>query len=140
MYGAKMNKIFDKIGICVSSVCLVHCLLMPILLLSFPALSAQFDHTEHDVHLYFGILVFLSAAFAMFPHCKKSGRKDILLIASMGVFFVIAGFTIGHEVSEIVEHILTIIGSILLVTAHYKNIKIKHSKCEDKKAPCSSHH
>jgi hypothetical protein len=135
-----MNKFFDKMGICVSGLCLVHCLIMPIILLSFPVVFSDFEHSDHDIHFLFGILVLISATLAVYPHCRKSGRKDILGLAVAGVLLILGGFTIGHEISETVEHGLTVIGSILLVIAHYKNIRIKHSTCEDKKAPCDSHH
>ena len=38
---------------------------------------------------------------------------------------------------EEIEHILTIVGSLLLLTAHVKNIRVRHGKCETK---CESTH
>lgn len=135
-----MINFFNKMGICISGLCIVHCLLMPFLLLAFPAFFSQLDHSEPNLHLIFGILVLTSAAVVIFPHCKKAGRKDIIAIVLTGVLFIITGFSIGHGISELAEQIFTIIGSLILIFGHYKNMKVKHSSCEDTKAPCPSHH
>lgn len=135
-----INKFFDKLGICVSGLCLVHCLIMPFALLSFPVLSNYFHHLEENIHLIFGVLVLTSAIFAVYPHCRKSGRKDILILALMGSITVLTAFTLAHEISEVLESILTVTGSVMLIIAHFRNMKVKHTKCEDLAQPCSNHH
>ena len=133
-----MNKILDKIGICVSGLCLVHCLATPFILVLFP--SFKFAFFEHEAfHQIFGVIVVLSVLFAVYPQCRKHGHKDIIGWALAGVLFILAGIFLGHDLGEEIEHGLTILGSILLITAHIKNMKVRHGKC-DSDSHCKDDH
>lgn len=124
-----MNKIWDKIGICASGLCLVHCIATPIFLILFPSIKvAYFEHEAF--HQLFGVIVVSSVLIAVYPQCRKHGHKDIILWAISGVLFILAGIFLGHDFGEVYEHGLTIFGSILLILAHIKNMKVRHGKCE----------
>lgn len=130
------TKIWDKIGICASGLCLVHCLATPILLLVFPATKiALFD--SHLFHEIFAIVVVSSIMLAVYPHCKKHGHMDIIKIALIGVVLVLSPI-IFHDLPIYATHGLTISGSIFLITAHIKNMKVRHGKCETETS-CSGH-
>lgn len=133
-----MNKILDKIGICVSGLCLVHCLLTPFVLVLFPSFKLAFFNHEL-FHQIFGVIVVSSVLIAVYPQCRKHGHKDIIAWAIGGVALILAGIFLGHEFGEEIEHGLTILGSIFLITAHIKNMKVRHGKCETK-STCESGH
>lgn len=129
-----MNKFWDRIGICASGLCLVHCIATPFLLLLFP--SIKLAYFEHDnFHQIFGVIVVSSVLVAVYPQCRKHGHKDIVIWALSGVLLILAGIFIGHELGEHYEHILTILGSFFLIWAHVKNMKVRHGKCETKCEP-----
>lgn len=131
------NKVWDKLGICASGLCLVHCLATPAILLFFPTFKLAFlEH--HLVHQILGVLVVSSVLMAVYPHCKKHGHKDIIAFAFAGVIFILTGIFFGHDLGEEIEHGLTIAGSVMLLTAHFKNIKVRHGKCETT-SNCESH-
>jgi hypothetical protein len=133
-----MNKILDKIGICVSGLCLIHCLITPFFLILFPSIKLAFFHHE-AFHQIFGVVVVSSVLMAVYPQCKKHGHKDIIAWAIAGVLFIMAGIFLGHDLGEEIEHGLTIFGSILLIVAHIKNMKVRHGKCESKSS-CDNEH
>lgn len=120
------NLIWDKIGICASSLCLIHCLTTPIILLAFPFLHESWMH--ESVHIICAIIVVVSVMIAIFPHCKKHGHYDIIAIACLGCLLVISGIFLEEKFGEWMIS-LTVLGSIVLVWAHLKNMKVKHGKC-----------
>lgn len=133
-----VSRFWDKLGICASGLCLVHCLATPVILLLFPTLKLAFlEH--HLVHEIFAVFVVSSVLVAVYPQCRKHGHKDIIAFALGGVLFILGGIFFGHELGEELEHGLTIVGSILLLTAHVKNIKVRHGKCETIQCASSSH-
>jgi hypothetical protein len=130
------TRVWDKIGICASGLCLVHCLATPILLLLFPATKITLldSHLFHEI---FAVIVVSSIMLAVYPHCKKHGHTDIIGIALIGVVLVIISI-FSHDLPVFVSHGMTIVGSIFLITAHIKNMKVRHGKCASEKS-CSSH-
>lgn len=125
-----MTRLWDKIGICASGLCLVHCLATPILLITMPASSVS-GLDSPLTHQIFAIIVTISILLAVYPHCKKHGHKDIIAYAFVGFIFILAGILLHDAVSEEVTHGLTILGSIVLIYCHIKNMKIRHGKCHE---------
>lgn len=124
-----MKKIMDKFGICVSSLCLIHCLLTPVFIILFPSLTSTII-VDESLHIIFAVLVIFSVIIAVYPQCRRHGHKDIIAYALAGISLIVLSFvledTLGHE-----GHIgLSILGSISLIIAHIRNIKVRHGKCE----------
>lgn len=123
------NKIWDKLGLCTSILCLIHCILPPLLMLFIPMNTFSFLEAE-GVHGALSVVVVLSIIVAIYPTCKKHEHRDILIIASLGILFVVGAAFITHF-NETLHIVLTMIGSILLIIAHVKNIKVRHGKCTE---------
>ena len=110
-----MSKIWDKMGICASGICLIHCLVTPVLLLVFP--TFQFGFIGHEsFHHYLTLTVVISIVFAVYPTCREHGHKDIIALAAAGVLSVVTALFL-HEISEFLEQSLTILGSVFLIAA-----------------------
>ncbi len=133
-----VNKIWDKVGICVSGFCLIHCLATPILLILFPA--SMFTNIHFEItHQIFAVLVTSSILLAVYPTCKEHGHYDIIGLALIGITLTLCAVFFHDYVSKTVSHGTTVIGSIILITAHIKNMKIRHGKCESD-SQCSANH
>ena len=130
-----INKIGDKIGICASGLCLIHCLATPFLLLLFPATSIEVFDT-HIFHEVFALVVVASIIFAVYPHCRKHGHKDIIVLAVVGTVLIVLSVLI-ETLPEFFHISLTISGSLFMIAAHLKNMKVRHGKCESD-SKCSS--
>ncbi len=132
------NKIWDKIGICASSICLVHCLATPVLLLFFPGFRLYFSEHSH-IHEIFAVIVVSSILLAVYPHCRKHGHKDIIAIALVGITLILSAVFLAHHNIMLADG-LTIFGSFFLIFAHVKNMKVRHGKClSSQNKPSCSH-
>lgn len=134
--GTSMNKLWDKIGICASGLCLIHCLATPIILLFFPLFLH--NETHEFLHEVLAFVVIASVMVAVFPKCHKHGHYDIIAIASVGMLLVLAGLFV-HDISIYLATGVTSVGSGFLIYAHYKNMRIRHGKCESEPTPCGKH-
>jgi hypothetical protein len=123
-----MGKIWDKFGICASTLCLIHCIATPIIILLFPSIDSFLGNT-HIVHEIFAVIVISLVVIAVYPQCRKHGHKDIIAFAVIGSALIITAIFMFEE-NITLHYILTIAGSISLITAHVKNMKLRHNKCD----------
>jgi hypothetical protein len=119
-----LNYVLDRLGISLSILCLIHCLLFPLIVLVLPALGATLFFNETMVHW-----VLLGMAFpvslAAFSHGYRfHGDWMTLVIGALGLIFLIVGVShwLGHD-SEIY---LTVPGAFLLFMAHLRNWRHHH--------------
>lgn len=124
------TRFWDKLGICTSTLCLIHCIVPPVLMLFLPLNSAEIFDIEF-VHDIFAVVVIGSVLIAIYPHFKSKQHQDIIGFASIGIILIVSAI-FAHSFSEISHTILTMIGSAFLITSHVKNIKIRHGKCTNK--------
>ena len=121
-----MQKIIDNLGITISSVCAIHCLLLPMIFLIAPY-SFLASHEFHEALIYF----ILPCAFIAFVlGCRR--HKD-LMVAIMGMFGIVllGSALLMHDVLHGDQHseefttvLITVCGSILLVFSHLRNRKL----------------
>jgi hypothetical protein len=122
---ALMKKIWDQMGIAFSSACVVHCVLVAFLPLFVPALSS----VTHQpwVHILVGFSILLTSPLAFVPGFRKHGLTWIIGLAGLGLIFISSGMILERLIdSEQLSHGVSILGSVLLVTAHAKNIQHSH--------------
>lgn len=119
----------DRIGITATSLCALHCILLPVILPALPLLGVGFlaDHVWEHVFL---ILTAILGSIAMFSGFKRYHRKlypFYLLMLGIVVYWQ------KHDFSEAVQPYFIVIGALLIVSAHFINIKLCNS-CK----PCAS--
>lgn len=119
-----MKKIWDRLGITFSSLCVVHCILVAFIPLIFPALH-YFVHLDW-IHGAVAASLLITTPMAFYPGFKKHGLTWILILASFGVIVILSGMILENKTTEVISHSVSIIGSLLLVAAHLKNLK--HSR------------
>lgn len=131
-------KLLDRLGICASAICIAHCLLTPLVILLFPALKEILENSQayHEFHEVFAVIVIATVLFAVYPTCRRHGHKDIVAAAITGACLIIIGVLVEGP-SQIAGHILTLTGSVFLITAHVKNMKVRHGKCDSDSKDCS---
>ena len=127
--GKDMSKLLDRFGICASSICLVHCLATPFVIFFFPSFKEIFNEQTHEL---FAVVVIAFIVIAVFPHCKRHGNKDIIALAFSGVSFILAAIFLEDLMPLLLHYGLTMVGSILLIIAHLKNIRVRHGNCSHK--------
>jgi len=122
----------DQIGIWTSGLCVVHCLLTPVLI-SFSAVFAHFLPSEERTHRLLAVIIAALGALALIKGYCSHGRPHVLLLMAVGLACIFAGaFGGNHLPSHAVEVLITFTGSGFMIAAH----RLNHTFCRD----CSCSH
>jgi hypothetical protein len=122
----------DRLGICLSVLCLVHCLLTPLLLGLVPV-GAALGFWQHGFHQIFLLIVPFVALIAFIPGWKRHRDARVWYRGITGIVFLALGVAVaehfGHGVSGapiewaplLAELALTVAGGACLIRAHLLN-------------------
>lgn len=123
----------DAAGVAVSLACGIHCLLTPVLLLFLPALGEAFH--APIVHRVIAVAVTAIAAWALWRGFRRHHHVAPLVIGSIGLLAIWTALFMPHE-AHAHDHfhlptgtIVTMIGSLMLITAHLLNIRAARCRC-----------
>ena len=123
----------DKLAISLSLACVIHCLFVP----SFVILSSGFYATTFDNEFVHNLILFFAIPISLFSLAlgyKNHGALSYFLVGIIGLIILIAAVILGESLyGETGEILFTILGSVFVVFAHYKN----HQIC--KEINCSCH-
>lgn len=128
------DNFFDKLGIWVSSLCALHCLLLPILIPLIPLVASTFiaEIWFERTILTISILVGFWALFIGFYRY----HRQIYPVYSL----VLGGLIYWHKdiFGEQYEPLTIAIGALLIVAAHWLNIKLCRSCNDCSESSCNS--
>ena len=123
----------DKLAISLSLVCVIHCLFAPsFVILSSGYFAATLDNEfVHNLILFFAIPV---SFFALALGYKNHDAPQYFFIGLTGLIILVMAVILGEPLyGKTGEILFTILGSVFVVFAHYKN----HQIC--KEINCSCH-
>lgn len=124
------NKL-DKLALVFSAVCLVHCLMLPLVVTLLPVIgSTLFTHEQFHQIMLIVVLPTSVGAFAL--GCREHKQGSVAVIGGIGLaLLIVAAFAVGSAWGENAEQIITVIGGLVLAVAHIKNFNYcRHSRCE----------
>lgn len=132
----------DRFAIFLSGICLVHCLLAPVVLTLLPIFSLTTlveDIVFHQLMLW---IVVPTSVVALFLGCKKHRRWQIAVSGGLGIIVLFAVAFMGHDLLSIqAEKIATTLGGLLLALSHYLNYRACQSiSCGSTKCASEHHH
>ena len=116
--------ISDRLAMTLPFACILHCLFMPAFLItSLTFASIEFsDELLHYSILFLAIPVSL---FALLSGKKNHNNNLIFIVGILGLTVLFSAiFSEGNFYGVPLETLLTIIGSMIVITAHYKNYQI----------------
>jgi hypothetical protein len=117
----------DNLGIWASALCVVHCIVTPVLI-SASAVFAHFIPGEEKTHRALAVGVAALGAIALVKGFRTHGRRRILGLMALGLGFIFAGAFYGDVLpSHRYEVAVTMTGSLLMITSHRMN----HTFCSD---------
>ncbi|HET6843173.1 MAG TPA: MerC domain-containing protein [Candidatus Angelobacter sp.] len=122
----------DHLGACISGICLVHCIAMPLLLAFAPAV-AHFIPGDELFHRLLALLVVGAGLPSFWLGFHKHGRTVVVAAGLAGLAIVLFALAFGDSFhSHIAEVALTMTGSVVLTSAHLANRTFcrKCSRCE----------
>ena len=111
----------EKIGIVISIICAVHCLVMPVALIYIGQQSIN-----HHLHGAFDIVILLLASifmgFTVYQSIKKPYLNKIIFLLILGII----AFLLSFFVPSPFNHFLFVGGSIFWLIAHLINYRNNH--------------
>ena len=146
----------DKLSICLSVCCILHCIALPFLILLIPSVASLWINDE-SVHV---VLVFLAipiSLFAMSVSLRKHHNYKCIALAVIGLALLVLAIFMhdigfsgehghvehaneehgnekhedgehGHEeyggLGETLETVFTVLGGLILLSAHFLNIRL----------------
>lgn len=129
----KFGSSLDGMAIALSAACVVHCLLLPLLIVLFPILGSTVlaDESFHGLLL---VLIIPSSALAFYLGCRQHGDGSVLWLGLTGIFLLTVAAAVGVAGLGIVgEKLLTGAGGALLATGHVINFRrCRARRCEER--------
>ena len=116
----------DQLGVIASAVCLVHCIVTPVVL-SLSAVWVHYLPAEERFHRVLAAMVAAIGCIAIVRGYRKHRRLRVfgLMIGGLGLIF--AGAYLGNRLpSHRAEMAVTMAGSSLMIAAHL----INHTFCK----------
>ena len=113
---------WDRLGIALSVVCLVHCLLLPFAVAAIPLLAAPWLESN-GVHIAMAVLLLPVALLAVIPGLRVHGRKSVAAAMLAGLSLISTAAFAGEALLTREWEIgLTVLGGAILVCAHAVNL------------------
>ena len=131
MEKVQIQKFMDRVAISVSTLCILHCLVTPLLLVAVPVISSTFvaDELFHKTLVAF---VLPASLVALFLGCRRHRDHTVLILGSLGLVCLVLVAAVGHELlGELGEKVGTVIGGAILVAGHIRNYYLcRHDICD----------
>ena len=117
----------DHMGIWASALCIVHCLLTPILL-SMSAVFAHFLPSEERTHRSLALFIACVGAIALVRGFRAHRRIRVICLMAAGLACIFFAAYWGDRLpAHWAEVGITFLGSILMISAH----RLNHTFCKD---------
>lgn len=131
MNKAQIQRFLDRSAVAASLLCLIHCLIVPLLLVSVPVISSTVlnDEAFHEVLLIF---ILPTSLIALFIGCRRHRDIVVLALGALGLLTLLGVAYFGHDLlGETGEKAASVMGGITLGIAHLRNYALcREKECE----------
>ncbi len=123
MQDIKKNKpaFWDRLGIGLSGICAIHCLLVPVIVALIPLWPA-FEEFHGYTHFIFFVAIAPTVFFSL-KNKHNSIWASIFLISGLLIIFL--AWLFNETLGEYGEAGITLVGSIFLIIGHWVNYRSK---------------
>ncbi len=131
----KNRPIADVSAVGLSSLCLVHCLMLPVVVSVYPATIAL-TLSDEVFHVFMVLMAIPISVFALFFGCRSHRSYSVGLTGALGIGLLFMSAFLPHELAgETGERLLTVSGALSLSVSHILNFRlcrsIKYCESED---------
>lgn len=110
-------QLLDGSAVCVSSLCLAHCLVLPLIAAALPMFGVW--ARAEWVHVMFVAVAAPLSGLALLPGARQAGGRPLLSLAGLGVANLLIGAFLAQTHAQ--ETAFTVAGSLCLASAHLWN-------------------
>jgi MerC mercury resistance protein len=118
-----LSRHFDQVAIALSTICIVHCLAVPVLVAVLPIAAITLGNDGH----FHGLMLWLVVPTSVVGFglgFRLHGRPQILFIGAVGVLVLATAALWGHRAwSGAFEVSVSVAGSVTLALAHWMNFR-----------------
>lgn len=121
---------WDRAGIFLSGLCIVHCLALPLGLVLVPVFAEEFLHSNDLTHAILLAFILAVSGFAFIGGYRSHKKKEPVLWFIPGIITIIFATYFTHDtLGHMWEPVFAIIGGLFLIKAHRVNHSCK--KCDE---------
>ena len=114
----------DRFAIGASILCLLHCLVTPLLVVLFPVVVGTFL-TQESFHWVLLLWVLPTSVSAIWIGCRRHKDRSVFLMVSAGLAVLCAAVLWGNALGgEAGEKGATVVGSLAMVAGHWRNFRL----------------
>lgn len=110
------SHLWDRLGMGLSFLCMIHCLGLPLVLTGLTALSLA-----ESFHFWVALVIVPVAVLAALPGYRLHRQSGVLWLLGAGVVLLFAALLMEPVIGHTGENVVTILGGLLLVAGHWKN-------------------
>ena len=115
-----MREIWDRVGISASLLCVLHCLLTPLLVLSMPVVGEFLSHQMF--HIIIMVIVVPVAVWALWNGYRLHKYVRVLWLGGAGIAILIASMYLGSH-NPTIEVTGMVAAGLILASAHLFNLR-----------------
>ena len=112
---------WDRLGIGLSGICAIHCMLVPVSVSLIPLWPA-FEEFHGYTHLIFFLAITPTVILSL---QRKHELLSVTIFLISGVTVIFLAWLFNESLGEYGEAGITMIGSVLLIRGHWLNYKAK---------------
>lgn len=117
-------KEWDRAGTLLSALCALHCLVTPFITLSLPLWVYSIHYSP--VHLFISIFIFPIAIYSFWAGYKRHASKLVLLLGGVGLLLLSIALISPTSRNQLRwNDIMTILGSLALISGHFLNRRLQ---------------
>ncbi len=120
----RWQSLFDRGAVLISAVCALHCLALPVVLITFPLLGSTIftDELFHQILLWFIVPTSVIAVILARLHHPDA---KVLMLVGAGLFVLAVGAFWAHSYAPPwVDTAMSVTGGALLAAGHIRNFRL----------------
>ncbi len=118
------QKFLDRCAIAASTLCAVHCLFTPLLIVLVPVLASSVLADE-KFHRFMLLWVVPTSVLALWIGCRRHRDGGVLVTGVTGLAILVAAAVWGQAMfGEVAEKVATIAASLTMSAGHWRNYRL----------------
>lgn len=112
----------DLVGVVLSSACLIHCTVLPLVLALLPVCGAHFQ-LDHRWHVIITALIVPVALLALVSGWWRHRKHKVLVLGGISLLMILGAPFLHELVGHVLEEVVATLGGLVLISAHLINHK-----------------